>query len=241
MKFNKSIAKLYGVILVFGLILCGIALVFWTLVPTMDIICSLRWWFKALGMIIFSAAVFCRSYQLKKIHYLVKTGRYQATKNIDHFKLLTILMGFITTIQLIILLVLQLVTPLSSSINIIDDVNRVGEFVCTNGVPYIWMVVQSVYLVCILILGVYLIYSTWGISSSVDDTRINVLMIFVCLVALAVSDVIVGYSIQDDTAYTWWAISLIMIWSITMMCSIFVPKLVKATKSESENSSKPAL
>jgi len=240
MKSNKTIAKLYGIIFVFGLILCGIALVFWSLVPTKDVICSLRWWFKSLGMIIFSAAVFCRSYQLKKIHYLVKSGRYQATKNIDHFRLLSVLMGVITTIQLIILLVLQLVTPLSSTIIITDEVNRLGEFVCTNDVPFIWMIVQSVYLVCILVLGVYLIYSTWGISSSVDDTRINVLMIFVCLVALAVSDVIVGYSFQDDKSYTWWAISLIMIWSLTMMCSIFLPKLVKAAKSTGSDS-KPAL
>jgi len=62
-KVDKPIAKIYMFILVVGLILSGSAMVFWTLEPKYDAICTIRWWLMGLGMIIFSGGVFCRSYQ----------------------------------------------------------------------------------------------------------------------------------------------------------------------------------
>jgi len=82
-------------------------------------------------------------------------------------------------------------------------------------------------------MGIYFMYSTWSISSSVDDTRINVLMIFLCLVTMGVGDVILTYSPQTELTVSWWALSLLMVWSTSMMCSIFLPKLVKAAKKSS--------
>jgi len=68
----------------------------------------------------------------------------------------------------------------------------------------------------------------------VDDTRINILMIFLCLVTLSLSDIIISYTIdQNELAVSWWGLSLIIVWSLSMMCSIFIPKLIKATKSSS--------
>jgi uncharacterized membrane protein YgdD (TMEM256/DUF423 family) len=244
MKFSKVIAKIYGIISILGLILCGISLVFWSIDPSNDHICTIRWWTKTLGMVIFSGSVFCRSYQLKKIHQLIKSGRYQATKNVDHIRLLCGLMGMIVFVQLIILITLQLLLPLKSQIEIDDVVERVGEYSCNNldnNAHLIWVTVQSIYLVCILLGGVYALYSTWGISSTVDDTRVNVIAIFLCLIALAVGDVVITYSAEDDKAFSWWAITLIMIWSLSMLCSVFLPRLIKiASRSTSDHSTTPA-
>jgi len=244
MTFTKVIAKIYAVISLLGLLLCGIALVFWSLNPTTDIVCTVRWWSKTLGMIIFSGSVFCRSYQLKKIHYLIKSGRYQATKHFDHIKLLCALMGMIILIQIIILFALQFTIPLSRQLRITDEVRRIGEYDCNSPDPkghLIWIGVQSGYLVFILLMGVYSIYSTWGISSTVDDTRVNVITIFVCLVALGVGDVVVVDSPLTDESYCWWAITLIIIWSFSILCSLFLPRIIKiATKSSSGRTTTPS-
>jgi len=223
------------VILIIGLLLCGIAVIVWTLEPINDSICKGRWWSIGLGMVVFSAGVFCRSFQLKKIHQLVKNGKYKSSKKINHIKLLFMIMGILTAIELILLLLLEITTPSHSVVVVTDVINRTGQYKCDNSIPFIWMILQSIYLVFILGMGIYFMYSTWGISSSVDDTRINILMIFLCLVTLGVSDVIVSYTNQSELAVSWWALSLIIVWSLSMMCSIFIPKLIKHTKSSSGN------
>jgi len=239
MNYNKPVAKVYAVILITGLLLCGLSMMMWTLTPVENIICTARYWLQGLGMVIFSGGVFCRSYQLKKIHQLVKSGRYQKSRRLDHFKLLITSMGIITLVEVIILLILEFSDPMLSELHITDEVNRIGEYHCENKIPFIWVAIQSGYLFCILLLGVYAMYSTWKISSSVDDTRINILMIFLCLVTLAVSDVIWSYNGADspnkEDADSWWALSLICIWEICMMCSVFIPKLIKASKSSSSS------
>jgi len=240
MKYKKQVAKIYALILTIGLILSGASMITWTLTPISNYLCALRWWLMGLGMIIFSGGVFCRSYQLKKIHKLVKSGRYQKSRNFDHIKLLTSSMGLITFIEVILLFILQLVSPFNSEIYVTDKANRLGEHHCQNEMMVLWVGIQSGYLVCILLLGVYSMYSTWKISSTVDDTRINILMIFICLVSLGVAGVIWGYSPSDagkDDADAWWALSLITIWGICMVLSVFIPKFIKLRKSSSMNSS----
>jgi len=214
-------------------------MVLWTLTPTSDEICSARWWLMGLGMSTFSGGVFCRSYQLKKIHHLIKHGRYQKTKNFDHIRLLSICMGFIVFIEMGLLLILQVTVPFKSEKVILDEVNRIGEYHCINANnPYLWIGTLSGYLVCILLLGIYSLYTTWKISSAVDDTRINILMIFLCLVALTLSGVIWGYTGNREESDSWWALSLITIWGLAMMCSVFIPKLAKVKKTASSSSLK---
>jgi len=235
-NYKKPVAKIYALILVFGLVLCGISMALFTLTPTSNEICISRWWLMGLGMIIFSGGVFCRSYQLKKIHQLIKSGRYQKTKNFDHMKLLATSMGIITGVEVVILVILQFTIPFTSSLEIINEVTRLGEYHCHNPNPILWVSIQSAYLVCVLLMGIYSMYSTWKISSSVDDTRINILMIFLCLVALAVSGVVWGYSGHKENSDSWWSLSLILIWAVCMMCSVFIPKFVKARKESSSSS-----
>jgi len=227
MNFNKPVAKVYAVILIIGLLLCGCSMIMWTLTPISNAICTARYWLQGLGMIIFSGGVFCRSYQLKKIHELVKSGRYQKSKRLDHMKLLITSMGIITFVEVIILLILQFSDPMESELHVTNEVIRIGEYHCENNLPYIWVSIQSGYLFCILLLGIFSMYSTWRISSSVDDTRINILMIFLCLVTLAVADVVWSYngpdSVNKEDADSWWALSLITIWELCMMCSVFIP------------------
>jgi len=213
-------------------------MVLWILPPVSDHICRARWWLMGLGMVIFSGGVFCRSYQLKKIHHLIKNGRFQSTKNLDHIKLLVILMGLITFIQLIILLILQFIAPFKSEKPMIDPINLRAEYQCISPLPFLWLALVSGYLFCILILGVYIIYSTWKISSSVDDTRINILTFFICLVTLIVANVVWSYSPQGEDADSWWAISVIMVWGLCMICSVFIPKLVKAAKESTSSGEK---
>jgi len=100
----------------------------------------------------------------------------------------------------IILMCLQLITSYSSELVIIDTITRLGTHNCVNSISFLWIGIQSAYLV--------------GISSRVDDTRINVLTIFICLVELGISDVIIGYSDQSDVSFSWWAMGLIMIWGV---------------------------
>jgi len=152
------------VILIVGLLLCGISAIVWTLEPTNDHICKSRWWSIGLGMVVFSGGTFCRSFQLKKIHQLVKSGKYKSSKEINHIKLLFMIMGILTAIELILLLILEVTTPSHSVVVVIDQINRTGQYACANSVPYIWMILQSIYLFCILVMGIYFIYSTWGIQ-----------------------------------------------------------------------------
>jgi len=100
-KVDKPIAKIYMFILVVGLILSGSAMVFWTLEPKYDAVCTIRWWIMGLGMIIFSGGVFCRIYQLKKIHQLIKKGLYKASQKFDHIKLLFIAMSVVILVELV--------------------------------------------------------------------------------------------------------------------------------------------
>jgi len=241
MKLDRRIAKIYMCILILGLLLCGTSLVFWSIEPVYNSICMARWWLMGLGMVIFSGGVFCRIYQLKKIHQLLKTGRYGASKNFNHMKLLAIMMGVIIFIEIILLIILQFSSPLETKISIYDPINRLGTYKCDNSVPHLWLIVQSCYLVCILVLGVYAMYSTWGISSSVDDTRVNVLVIFMCLITLGVTDTVVVFSDQSEIAYSWWAISLIAMWSFSMMLSVIVPRMIKSlSKKSSSESTRPS-
>jgi len=235
-KYKKLVAKIYAIILTFGLLLCGSAMVLWILTPKSDQICHARWWLKGLGMVIFSGGVFCRSYQLKKIHFLVKSGRYQKSRNFDHIKLLITGMGLIISFEVLLLLILQFSSPFKSVIHETVPVIRYGEYHCENNIRYLWISAQSGYLVFILVLGIYSLYSTWKISSSVDDTRINILMIFICVVVLIVTGVVWGYSNQGEDADVWWALAVITIWGVCMMCSVFIPKLVKSKKSSSVES-----
>jgi len=238
MRVKKPIARIYAVLLIIGLVLCGSSLAIWQLEPNLDSICALRWWLMGIGMTILSGGVFCRSYQLKKIHQLLKTGRYGASKNFNHMKLLAIMMGVIVFIEIILLIILQFSSPLETKISIYDPINRLGTYKCDNSVPHLWLIVQSCYLVCILVLGVYAMYSTWGISSSVDDTRVNVLVIFMCLITLGVTDTVVVFSDQSEIAYSWWAISLIAMWSFSMMLSVIVPRMIKSLSKKSSSESR---
>jgi len=239
MHYSKPVAKIYAIILIAGLIICGCAMVLWTIPPTSDQICIARWWLLGIGMVLFSGGVFCRSYQLKKIHQLVKSGRYQKSKNINHLKLLLTCMGIITLIEVIILLILQFTIPFQSSLIVVDEVIRTGVYNCQNDKAFLWVGIQSGYLVCILLMGVYSMYSTWKISSSVDDTRINILMIFLSLVTLAVDGVIWGFTgalpSNAEESDSWWALTIITIWEVCMMCSVFIPKLVKLSKQSSSS------
>jgi len=237
-NYTKPVSKIYAVILIIGLLLCGSSMILWTLTPTSDEICSARWWLMGLGMSTFSGGVFCRSYQLKKIHHLIKNGRFQKTKTFDHIRLLTICMGFIVFIEMVLLLILEVIIPFKSNKAIFDVVNREGEYHCSNDYTYVWIGTLSGYLVCILILGIYSLYTTWRISSAVDDTRINILMIFLCLVALILSGVIWYYSGKKEDSDSWWALSLITFWGLSMMCSVFIPKFVKSKKSTDTSSLK---
>lgn len=144
-------------------------------------------------------------------------------------------MGILTLIEVILLLILDFSTPFHSTIKIENEINRTGLYKCTNSIPFIWMIIHSLYLGVILVMGIYFMYSTWGISSSVDDTRINVLMIFLCLVTLGVGDVIVAYSDGSELSVSWWGLATTIVWTLSMMCSIFVPKLVKSSKKSSSS------
>lgn len=63
---------MYAGILLVGLFICGIGVIFFVVEPTTNDVCAVRWFFLNLGLILLCGGVFSRSYQLKKIHVLIK-------------------------------------------------------------------------------------------------------------------------------------------------------------------------
>lgn len=66
------IAIIYSAILFLGMFFSGISMIFFVIEPATFFLCGIRWWFFGFGMVVLSGGVFARSYQLKKIHQLVK-------------------------------------------------------------------------------------------------------------------------------------------------------------------------
>jgi len=214
-------------------------MIFFYLKPTSDTICSLRWWLFGFGLVLLTAGVFARSYQLKKIHALVKSGQFQATKRIDHLKLVGMIMGVVIAVELIFLLIGQYTDPFKSSIVALDPITLTGEWHCVSSNATIWIGVQSGYLIFLLVLGIYAMYSTWGISSSVDDVRVNIFVIFLCVSLIIVAD-FTSPTVAVDSGWSWWGIGVMILWSLSMMCSIYIPKVIKvySGSSSSQSSSK---
>jgi len=69
-------------------------------------------------------------------------------------------------------------------------------------------------------------YSTWGISSSVDDVRVNIFVIFLCVSLIIVAD-FTSPTVAVDSGWSWWGIGVMILWSLSMMCSIYIPKFIK--------------
>jgi len=73
-------------------------------------------------------------------------------------------------------------------------------------------------------------FSTWNISSTVDDTRVNVIIIFTCIITAIIGDITMISNVHSDSDWAWWTFAILTVWSSGMATSVFIPKIVKATQ-----------
>ncbi len=134
------------------------------------------------------------------------------------------------------LVVWTLVDPYRTAIRIFNEVEMVGEYMCTSDNFVAWIVVFAGIIVAMLIWGIFVVYRAWAIKDKANEVRWLLLggyNFFLTLVA--VIPILLAVPQTDETTFYVIGTALNFI-TASIVIAIFVPKLSNQARIRSSRS-----
>jgi len=218
-------AYVYSFITFLGAVFGYVACIWWFLVPDGTWICQLRVWFTAVGLTLLLVGLFCR---LVGIHYIyIKVYQKKSLKTTFLSPLVVAIAAlFLFCIQLILLIIWAAVDLWRSQLTQTDTLNLISEYECSSDNIAVWLSLEAVYFAILLMYGVFVLYHTWDIKSSVSEAKWVLIGEYNSIIALAILiPLVVVLNIDDDALFFLATIPLTFV-IVSITAALFLPKFL---------------
>ncbi|EDV25890.1 uncharacterized protein TRIADDRAFT_55426 [Trichoplax adhaerens] len=204
---------------------------------------SLWKWFLPVGFTLAFGAIFSKTFRIYIIYASVQ-GKPRRRKLLD--KSLFQLVGLLVFIDIIILSLWSGIDPLRSEVQVIDSRispddpdTRIDKRMTTCTSPYMiyWMLILGTEKAVFLLFGAVVAYGTRNVSiKELNDSKLITIVVY-NFILIAIVTGPLRFALHTMTPTGYFAADAILIWLCitTMLCIIFIPKLQKVNKVNSQD------
>eukprot|EP01101_Sappina_pedata_P010696 TRINITY_DN680_c0_g1_i2.p1 TRINITY_DN680_c0_g1~~TRINITY_DN680_c0_g1_i2.p1 ORF type:complete len:674 (-),score=194.67 TRINITY_DN680_c0_g1_i2:1290-3311(-) len=227
----------YSSMIFLGAIMSYVAIIWWFLPPYATWVCQLRLWFTACGLSLMLVGVFCR---LLGIHYMYFRVYQQGSLRKSLFSPIPslIVSGLIIAIQLIILILWTSINTFEQGEITVDDLNLEYQDECNSDNIEVWLGIEAGYFALLLLYGIFVLFSTWNIKSSVQESRWVLIACYNCIICLTIVIILVSVMDLDDADLFYMASIPLTAVIISITSAIFLPRFFGLLSSKISSSNR---
>jgi len=233
-KQHKS-GVYYASVILLGGVMSYVSIVFWWLLPDQDYVCQLRQWLTGLGLCIIFSGLFARLWQIQYIYYQVHHKKELSIRVLST-KVIFIASALIILLQIILLVIWSSVDTWKSRLAVSDSLRLEAKWECHSNDITVWLALEAAYFAVLLLYGLFVVYSTWKIRSSVTEARWVLIAIYNTILCLAIEITLLQtLYIDDDTIFYLAVIPLVFV-VVSLSAAIFAPKFFQFLKAATSSS-----
>eukprot|EP01129_Flabellula_baltica_P009224 TRINITY_DN3734_c0_g1_i1.p1 TRINITY_DN3734_c0_g1~~TRINITY_DN3734_c0_g1_i1.p1 ORF type:complete len:621 (-),score=104.26 TRINITY_DN3734_c0_g1_i1:110-1972(-) len=211
------------------------SLIFWYLEPSNMVICQLRIWLLALGLMLMNGVSVSRSWQLVTINKMKINDKIDQ-KSIFHLSVLVTMV-----LQIILLLAWFFFDPFTSVVTERDDITFLYEYQCASEDNTLWVVIESILIGLLTLWGIFTVYNTWKLTKHYDPRFTLFTLYFSTIVVLCAVFFFRTVDGDEDIFYVISGCTLMIIFGFWLphMIQFFKVKRESKSGSSKKKSSSP--